>query len=75
MNVVCHKTKVVSVLLKEEPNVPLLVIWTRQKEVLPPDNSVDAVKRAVKQQVLLIFNCLHGAMPTDTLLPRHEAPT
>ena len=26
VNVVCHKTKSVSVLLKEEPNVPLLVI-------------------------------------------------
>ena len=28
--VVCHKTKLVRFLLKEEPNVPLLVIWTRQ---------------------------------------------
>ncbi len=63
----CHKTKLVSILLQEEPNVPLLVIWTKQRKVLSPD---DAVKRAVKQKVLLIFYCLHCAMPTDTLLPR-----
>ena len=61
---VCHKTKLVSILLKEEPNVPLLVIWTKQRKVLSPD---DAVKRAVKQKVLLIFYCLHCAMPTEGL--------
>ena len=40
----------VSIVLKKEPNVPLLVIWTRQRKVLAPD---DAVKRAVKREVLL----------------------
>ena len=34
-NVVCHKTKLVSILLKQEPNVSLLVIWTKQRKVLP----------------------------------------
>ena len=48
-------------------NVPLLVIWAKQRKVLPPD---DAKKRAFKQNVLLILYCLHCAMLTDTLLPR-----
>ena len=52
---------------QEEPNVPLLVVWTKQRKVFPPD---DAVKRAIKQKVLRIFYCLRCAMPTDTLLPR-----
>ena len=66
MNAVCHKTELVSTLLTEEPNVLLLVTWTKQTKVLPPD---DAVKRAVKH-IELLFCCLHCAMPTDMLLPR-----
>ena len=60
------KPSLVSILLKEEPHVPLLVIWTKQRKILSPD---DAIKGAVKQKVLLIFYCLHCAMHTDTLLP------
>ena len=48
MNVVCHKIKLVGILLKEEPHVPLLIIWAKQRKVLPPD---DAIKRAVKQKL------------------------
>ena len=33
VSVGCHKTKLVSVLLKEEPAVPLLVIWAKLREI------------------------------------------
>ena len=37
VNVVCHKTKLVSILLKEEPDVPLLVqnLGQTEKNVAP----------------------------------------
>ena len=50
VNVVCHKTKLMRAVLKEERNVPLLVIWLKQRKVLPPD---DAVKGAVKQKACM----------------------
>jgi len=42
--------------VEKEPNVPLLVLWANQRSVL---TSNDAVKRAVKQEMLLIVNRLH----------------
>ena len=40
VNVVCHKTRLLRILLKKERNVPLLVIWTNQRKALPPDEAV-----------------------------------
>ena len=37
MNVVCHNTKLVRNLLEEEPNVSLLIVWSKQRKVLPPN--------------------------------------
>ena len=44
MYVVCNVSNLVGVLFEKEPNVPLLVIWTKEQKVLTSD---DAVKRAV----------------------------
>jgi len=66
-NVVCNKTKLVGVLFEKEPNVPLLVVWTKERKVL---TSNDAIKRAVKKEMLLIFNRLHRAVATNTLFSR-----
>ena len=59
---VCHKSKLVRTPLKEEANVPLLLVWTKQKYVLPPDDGSN------RRKCLLVFHCLHCAMPTKMLL-------
>ncbi len=46
--------KLVGVLFEKEPNVPLLVVWTKQPKVL---TSNDAVKRAVKKE-MVHYQCL-----------------
>ena len=48
--------ELVRTLLKEEPNVPLLIIWAKQRKMLPPDD-------AVKSAECCSFYCLHCAMP------------
>jgi len=65
--VVCNKTKLVGILLEKEPKVPLLVVWAKQREML---TSNDAVKRAVKKEMLLVFNRLHRTVTTNTMLSR-----
>jgi len=60
----CDKTKLEGVLFKQEPNVPSLVVWAKEGKVL---TSNDAVKRAVKKEMLLIFKRLHRTVTTNML--------
>jgi len=57
----------VGVLFNKEPNVLLLVVWAKQQKVL---TSNDAVTRAVKKEMLLIFNRLHRTL--DYELGQHQ---
>ena len=67
MYVVCVNTKLVGILLEKEPKVPWLVVWAKQREVL---TSNDVAKRAVKQEMLLVFNRLHRTVTKNALYPR-----
>ena len=58
VRVVCHRTRLLRILLKKEPNVPLLVIWTNQQKALPPDETVkSAVKHKTVAHLLLLAMC------------------
>ena len=59
-DVVCHKTRLVGILLKEEPNVPLLVIWAKQRRVVPPDDAIKGSLCNLAQHLSLDSADLHG---------------
>ena len=62
------KPRLVSILLKEEPNVPLLVIWTKQRKVVEIGYlrlecllTLEQAEHVKHNTIRLGDNCLHAA--------------